>query len=97
LTLIVAILNINGEALVDLDFNINKIKNTLQKIENSLIDDIKPLKISIENVSIDYSDNKETKDLRQVINWIISDLQLMQTGIIIAEKNGLLQRYTKLT
>ena len=95
LSLIVAMININGESLADL--NINKIKNVLQKIENSLIDDIKPLKVSIENMSIDYSDNKETKDLKQVIDGIISDLQLMQTGIIIAEESGLLQRYTKLT
>jgi len=27
----------------------------------------------------------------------VSDLQLMHTGIIIAEENGLLQRYIKLT
>ena len=97
LSMIVAILNINGEALIDLDININKIKNTLQKIENSLIDDIKPLKLSIENIPINYSDNKETKNLKEVIAWIISDLQLMQKGIIIAKENGLLQRYTKLT
>jgi len=97
LSLIVAILNINGEALADLDININKIKNTLQKIDNSKIDDINPLKLSIENISIDHSDNKETKDLKQVTNWMVSDLQLMHTGIIIAEENGLLQRYIKLT
>lgn len=97
LSLIVAILNINGESVDDLDFNTKKIKDTLQEIDNSLTDDIKSLKISIDNVSIDYSDNKETKELKQVINWIISDLQLMQTGIVIAEKRGLLQRYKKLT
>ena len=68
LGLIVAILNINGETLDDLDFNTKKIKDTLQKIENSLTDDIKPLKLSIDNVSIDYSDNKETKELKQIIN-----------------------------
>ncbi len=96
LTVIAAILNKNGKALADLNIDIFKIKNTLNNLENYLSGDIKPLKLSVDNLSINYVDNNEANDLEQLINWIISDLQLIQKGIEIADETSILKRYTKL-
>ncbi len=94
---ITAILNNNGKTLVDLNIDVHKIKKTLHNVENSLTDDIKPSRLSMDNILLDYTDNNESKDLEQIISWIISDLGMMHKDINIAKETGLLQMYTKLT
>jgi hypothetical protein len=94
---ITAILNNNGKTLIDLNIDVPKIKKTLHNVENSLTDDIKPLRLSMDNILLDYTDNNESKDLEQIISWIISDLGMMHKNINITKETGLLQMYTKLT
>jgi hypothetical protein len=88
---------LNGKSLLDLNFNVEKIRNILYQIESSLMGNDKPLKLSMDNISLYHTDKNESKDLEQLIGWIISDLQLLQRGIDIAKEIGLFQRYTKLT
>lgn len=88
---------LNGRSLLDLNFNVEKIRNILYQIESSLMGNDKPLKLSMDNISLYPTDKNESKDLEQLIDWIISDLQLLQRGIDIAKEIGLFQRYTNLT
>ena len=51
----------------------------------------------MQNISMDYSNVKENNDLKQVIKWILSDVQLIQKGIEIADEKRLFENYTRLT
>lgn len=95
LTAAVAILNKDKEALADLNIEIFEIKNSLQNLENILNGDILPLKLSMNNNSLNSTYNK-AKELEQLLNWIISDLKLLHKGIEIADETGLTKRYTKI-
>ena len=91
-----AIFNKNDDVSANFESKFIEIKNILRNIENFLNGDLKPLKISLNNFS-NVHGNIEVTDLDQIINWIISDLQLIQKGLEIANETGALQRYRKLT
>jgi hypothetical protein len=91
LTAVAAILESNPGKLVD---NI-QIRNALNDLESVLNGDIKPQKLAEDDISIDYTDNKD-KDLDQLLNWIIIDIQLIIRGMEIAAETGALLRYTKI-
>jgi uncharacterized membrane protein YgaE (UPF0421/DUF939 family) len=94
---IAAILNTNKKSKEYLNINVQKILTTLNYLENSLTEDIKPLKLYGDHNLLAHDYNHKTDELEQLIGWITSDLQLIQKGIDIANETGLLQRYTKLT
>ncbi|MBZ2165776.1 FUSC family protein [Methanobacterium spitsbergense] len=91
-----AIFNKNEDVSTSFETKFIEIKNMLHNIENFLNGDLEPLKIYLNNFSKVYG-NIEVTDLDQIINWIISDLQLIQKGLEIANETGALQRYRKLT
>ncbi len=91
-----AIFNKNEDVSANFESKFIEIKNILHNIENFLNGDLKPLKISLNNFSKGHG-NIEVTDLDQIINWIISDLQLIQKGLEIANETGAFQRYRKLT
>jgi len=93
---IAAILNTNKKSKEYLNINVQKILTTLNYLENSLTEDIKPLKLYGDHNLLAHDYNHKTDELEQLIGWITSDLQLIQKGIDIANETGLLQRYTKL-
>ena len=80
--------------------NVNEIfnlKTALKTLEDSLERNIKSSNLSMQNISMDYSNVKENNDLKQVIKWILSDVQLIQKGIEIADEKRLFENYTRLT
>ncbi len=96
LTALVAILTKDKESLADNDILISEVKKSLQNLENSLNGDIKSYKFTMDNKSLNYTFNK-AKELDQLLNWINSDLKLLNKGLEIADKTGFFKRYTKLS
>jgi uncharacterized membrane protein YgaE (UPF0421/DUF939 family) len=96
LTALIGILTENKNTWTVQDTLTSEVKKSLQKLENSLNGDIKPLKLTMDDNSLNYSYNK-SKELEQLLNWINFDLKLLIKGIEIADETGLIKRYTKLT
>jgi hypothetical protein len=88
LTAVAAILESNPGKLVDN----TRIRNALNELENVLKGYIKPQKLAEDDISMDYTN----KDLDQLLNWIIIDIQLIIRGMEIAAETGALMRYTKI-
>jgi hypothetical protein len=93
----VEILKKNQESLSENVNGIFNLKTALKTLEDSLERNIKSSNLSMQNISMDYSNVKENNDLKQVIKWILSDVQLIQKGIEIADEKHLFENYTRLT
>ncbi len=80
----------------DTDINITKLKDTLPKFEISLNGDIGQLKLDLNIFKVDYPYDMQNNELKQLLDWIMADIQLAAQGMDIAVETGALSRYTKL-
>ena len=80
----------------DTDINITKLKDTLHKFETSLNEDIGQLKLDLKVFKLNYPYSMQNNELKQLLNWIMADIQLVVGGMEIAIETGALSRYTML-
>lgn len=98
LTAVSVILTKDPERLQqDTDINITKLKEVLHKFETSLSGSTEQLKMDLGVLKLDYSYDAQNNELKQLLNWIMADIQLIAKGIEIAIETGALLRYTKLS
>jgi uncharacterized membrane protein YgaE (UPF0421/DUF939 family) len=92
----VAILNTSQESLSEHVNIILNLKTALKTLEDSLQDNTKSSNLSMQHI-LNYNNDKQNNDLKQVIKWILFDVHLIQKGIEIADEKRLFETYTRLT
>jgi len=97
-TAIAIVLESNPSSVPDLSPICVQVKKTLQNLINSIYEDTRPSKSLLEKIQFDRNvESNIAKSLKQYLDWIISDLQLLHEGVEIASQTGALQRYKELT